>query len=1005
MSLSTPSVSESSPAGIKPGERRISVRRIVELLVIGLGAIVAEWVTHATSGYVRADIVVLTIVFAETASWVPRLFAVAVSAVTVLAFDGPEPSSLLRLAFAVAIAAAGAWVLRRGGAVSRLQHATPSTRFAVALAALALIVVVGTFLQMMVFEPPAQLFDAESFWVRYLRRFVPIFAAVMVAGAVWSRGFGSRIPRWLGRLALAFIIVALTAIVPFVTSLYWANQERDVLDGAAATVANSLSAGLDSDLNAYLARAGQAPRAPFNNQAGFASVNNPLLVGNSSISALALLQAEGDGFVVQYEIDRQGNTPSLASVLGGAPGDREAINKSAASGVPVLLGIREVPQADGVRAPHLVYVMPQQSAVLGAAPEMLVAAFSIPVNMSEAISAVGPDAGNIHFTLEKSATSSVATQFDSLGFGPPARQNAVGVQAPEPINFGDLSVEVTATAAEGLGTPRTQQALTLLAEVLLGIVALLLFLQVANNRFRVQRSLEERESLLAAAMDSAPGVLLLIDSSRRVLMTNARLNDDSREVGHEVRDALPFPTSRGSTDDVDAVIGVALGGAAGVVEHVDSESGPTPRIYEVSATPVSHRKGVPAAALVQAVDVTDVRAQAVRAAQGERLEALGSMAGGLAHDFNNLLFIINGYLQLLHSDERIRTQADLERYVEHAGDAAERGAEIAKSLLAVTRSQPANAVSVNLGTFLQGIVPLARQALGPDREVNLRVESGDLDVMVDSGQLSSSVLNLVINARDAMGPTGSVLMRAQRVQLAEDETDAPAGSYVSVSVQDHGPGMAADVRARAFEPFFTTKPVGKGSGLGLAGVYTFARQCGGTAIIDSIPGQGTTVSILIPAAPVGTAKAAATGAAMAGAPASSRVLVVDDEAALGSLVAGWLSERGLEVRVANSYASALSLAAEFEPDTLLTDMNLGTERDGVDVAASLTAANPDLVVVFMTGFSDRMHELQQRGMVTLAKPFGQQDLYRVLFAEESARGEVPSSVGASTDGGAHVTEH
>ena len=129
----------------------------------------------------------------------------------------------------------------------------------------------------------------------------------------------------------------------------------------------------------------------------------------------------------------------------------------------------------------------------------------------------------------------------------------------------------------------------------------------------------------------------------------------------------------------------------------------------------------------------------------------------------------------------------------------------------------------------------------------------------------------------------------------------------------------------------------------------------------------------------------ATGSSPSVAPAptpsspASRILVVDDEAALASLVGGWLTERGAEVRVVNSYVDAVATAADFVPDTLLTDMNLGTERDGVDVAATLTLADPDLAVVFMTGFSDRMQELQQRGMVTLAKPFGQQDLYRILF--------------------------
>ena len=384
----------------------------------------------------------------------------------------------------------------------------------------------------------------------------------------------------------------------------------------------------------------------------------------------------------------------------------------------------------------------------------------------------------------------------------------------------------------------------------------------------------------------------------------------------------------------------------------------------------------------------------MRDAQSERLESLGAMAGGLAHDFNNLLFIISGYLQLMQNDRRIRGEDDLERYLQHAGDAAERGAEIAKSLLSVTRSQPLQASALNLGTFLHGIVPLAGQALGEGRVIDLRVGTGTLDVVVDAGQLSSSVLNLVINARDATEPDGSVLLSVDRRHVDEGEADLREGDYIVIEVSDDGEGMSPEVLDRAFEPFYTTKAVGQGSGLGLASVYSFARQSGGAATIRSREGVGTTVSILIPAVfgqqanGPRTVVPEVTGAV-------TRVLIVDDEQTLAGLVGGWIADMGVQVRTANSLETALAVAAEFAPDTLLTDMNIGADVDGLDVAARVTLAHPDISVIFMTGFSDRMQQLQQRGMVTLAKPFGRQDLYRVLFPAALAAG-----VGAVTGDGA-----
>ena len=402
----------------------------------------------------------------------------------------------------------------------------------------------------------------------------------------------------------------------------------------------------------------------------------------------------------------------------------------------------------------------------------------------------------------------------------------------------------------------------------------------------------------------------------------------------------------------------------------------------VSASPVESVRVGAAKLVVQVEDVTEQRARALRTAQSERLRSLGTMAGGLAHDFNNLLFIITGYLQLLQEHDKVAGDDQLSRYADRAVDAAERGAEIAASLLAVARSQPLEATAIEVGSFLKLMFPLVRQAIGAERLAILEIGTGQLDVLIDSGQLSSSVLNLVINARDAMEPGGTVRIGVERRFVDDPNLELSAQEYVVITVGDDGAGMTAAVAERAFEPYFSTKGVGHGTGIGLAAVHSFARQSGGLVTIDTELEVGTTVTIYLPAVfaqPDGDLAAGDNRQTL-----NTRILVVDDESALAFLVAGWLTEHGAEVRVAENSAQALRVAEEFRPDVLLTDVRLGDPNgvDGPELADAVTRLLPDISVIFMTGYSDRMHDLKARGMHTLAKPFTKVALARVLFPSE-----------------------
>jgi CheY-like chemotaxis protein len=309
----------------------------------------------------------------------------------------------------------------------------------------------------------------------------------------------------------------------------------------------------------------------------------------------------------------------------------------------------------------------------------------------------------------------------------------------------------------------------------------------------------------------------------------------------------------------------------------------------------------------------------------------------------------------------------------------------------VSRSQPLQASAVEVGSFVRDMMPLVRQAVGGQRSVTLEVEDGRHDVLVDSGQLSSAVLNLVINSRDATDVGGAVVVHVGRQEVGPDGSELTPGQYVVVEVRDDGSGMTPEVGARAFEPFFSTKSTGNGTGLGLTAVYSFASQSGGLATITTEPGHGTAVQMFLP---VAAAPVEEHGTTEAPRPRGERrVLVVDDESALAGLVGAWVEETGSAVRVAVSPAEALALAESFEPDVLVTDIRLGDpDMDGVELAARITALLPDVAIVLMTGYSDRMAEAQTVGTRVLAKPFTKDELHLALRTRDDLPLGTPEAV-------------
>jgi signal transduction histidine kinase/ActR/RegA family two-component response regulator len=452
-------------------------------------------------------------------------------------------------------------------------------------------------------------------------------------------------------------------------------------------------------------------------------------------------------------------------------------------------------------------------------------------------------------------------------------------------------------------------------------------------------------------------------------------NNDEHGVpaGALVADSEIWAADDDTRHEVLAMLERARAGEDSVLTHHwtdPDEPANSMRIFQVDVRPLPD----PRLVYLQCVDITDQRDRAMRTAQSERMEAIGVLAGSLAHDFNNLLFITLGYLQMLERQPIVAGDAQASTFVGKAVEAVERGATVAKSLLSFARSQPLEASAINMRQFLADLQPLIDQAIHGAHDLHVDVEGDGLDVVVDPGRLSSGLLNIVFNARDAMDSKGSITIRVRRGETAA--ADGALREMVSIAVTDTGKGMSPEVAARAFEPFFTTKQVGSGTGLGLATVYSFAQQSGGWATIDSTEGVGTTVSIFLPPA-FSTHVAEPTG------PAATewsvrRVLVIDDEPALADLVAAWLGDLGLSTRTANTPEEALTAADEFGPQLVVSDANLRADMDGLDVARELVERYPSLVVIFMTGFSDRIKALQAAGVAVLAKPFTRDDLIRVL---------------------------
>ena len=393
--------------------------------------------------------------------------------------------------------------------------------------------------------------------------------------------------------------------------------------------------------------------------------------------------------------------------------------------------------------------------------------------------------------------------------------------------------------------------------------------------------------------------------------------------------------------------------------------------------------GNPAQLLGTIQDITERRRTEEQLRQAQKMEAIGNLTGGMAHDFNNLLGIIIGNLDL--AGEYAKGSKDADELVEEALEAAWRGADLTRRLLAFSRRQPLRPVQLDINDLVANTVRLLGRLLGEDIEVELALAEGLWPVTVDPAQLEASLANLATNARDAMPDGGQLIIRTHNARLDADyvasHADVAEGDFVMIEVSDTGTGMSAETMSHVFEPFFTTKELGKGTGLGLSMVFGFLRQSGGHVNVYSEPGVGTTFRLYLPKkiveavqeeVPVDHAEIRGVG---------ESILVVEDNAAMRRIVLRRLRDLGYRVFEADRATAALDVLQREPIDLLFTDVVMPGGLDGTELARLARERRPALKVVLTSGFPD-VRAKTTRGWTEnfrlLGKPYSKEELARTL---------------------------
>ncbi|MGE3650336.1 MAG: PAS domain S-box protein [Reyranellaceae bacterium] len=503
-----------------------------------------------------------------------------------------------------------------------------------------------------------------------------------------------------------------------------------------------------------------------------------------------------------------------------------------------------------------------------------------------------------------------------------------------------------------------------------------------------QREVDMLNHRLTSLIDSSPAGIACVDKDGRLTLWNPASERIFGYVAAEVLGSPPSTIDGDRGQEFEAIMARALAGEA--TEAIQTtrrrKDGQVVEV-SVSAAPLRGAGDAIEGVTFAIIDTSEIRSLEMQLRQAQKMEAIGHLTGGMAHDFNNLLTVVMGNAETL--SDSLDGQPDLKALAEAVLGAAQRGADLNNRLLAFARRQTLAPKVVDLGTLLSDMEGLLRRMLHEDIDIAIRCAPDLWRVTADPSQLESAVLNLCINARDAMADGGTLTIEAANRRFdardAEGSLDITPGEYAMVAVSDTGAGIAPGVLARVFDPFFTTKEFGKGSGLGLSMVHGFVNQSRGHVRIYSEVGQGTTVRIYLPRADaVAEADDHVAGMTPVAQSNSETILVVEDDEPVRRHAMAQLESLGYQAIAASDGPTALAvLRGTGDVDLLFTDMVMPGGMTGQQLAEEATRLRPSLKVLYTSGYAEDAIAHQGRlrpGALLLAKPYRRADLARKVRA-------------------------
>lgn len=497
----------------------------------------------------------------------------------------------------------------------------------------------------------------------------------------------------------------------------------------------------------------------------------------------------------------------------------------------------------------------------------------------------------------------------------------------------------------------------------------------------VQRTeaLRRSESQMRLITDTIPALIAYFDSSQTYRYANLgycnwfnKTADDV--VGNSIHNIIGIRAQ----DSVKHHIARALSGEQVTYEYAMIRNGE--KVYARSIlVPEIDSAGLVVGCFVLSFDISEQKRMQAALVQAQKMEAIGQLSSGIAHDFNNLLTIVVGNLSILK--EQANTNPAILNLIEPALEAGKRGAQLVQRLLSFSRQQPLRPTVINIRNLIEDIIPLLQRSLSSRITLSLEFNQEPLIARIDAHQLENALLNLAVNARDAMPDGGSLTIHAHRVSLDEAacrEYDVVQGDFIRIDVSDSGAGMEPEIQARIFEPFFTTKDFGRGSGLGLSMIYGFAKQSGGGITVTSEPENGTTMSLVLPVhdeTPEEYIPASQTGVLMSR--SGQLVLLVEDDPDVRQVIRNQLLDLGHPVLEADNSAHALELIRNINDIAIVvTDVIMPGSRNGREMARDAKALRPNLHIVIMSGFEDLLNGKHgdEDLFFSLNKPFSKHEL-------------------------------